>query len=149
MIVIKRIYNWEMGHALLKVGNQDKCYGPHGHNYRLIIEISDPEFSDSGLDPANDMVINFHSLDIPIKELIAERYDHKFYVNKDDTRFVDWTGTGTLIQNIVTQDGDPTAENLLKELAFIIRKLMIIAGLQLESAELFETENASAKIYYT
>jgi len=35
---ITREYRWEMGHALLH--HKGKCYRPHGHNYRMEIEVS-------------------------------------------------------------------------------------------------------------
>tara|TARA_R110000824_G_scaffold1618_6_gene7943 strand:- start:738 stop:1190 length:453 start_codon:yes stop_codon:yes gene_type:complete len=148
MLTIKKTYTWEMGHALFKVGKEDKCYSPHGHNYRLIVEVAR---EDEKANPDTDMVINFHELDRYMDPLIEEN-DHKFYFNEDDDRFGGDDGYIALYC-------DPTAEalcqmlwgrleahfNLLREPISPYKLLPL--GVKLISLELFETDKASAKIY--
>tara|TARA_R110002020_G_scaffold5103_4_gene21639 strand:- start:270 stop:719 length:450 start_codon:yes stop_codon:yes gene_type:complete len=147
MLTIKKTYTWEMGHALLKVGNDDKCYSPHGHNYRLIVEVAR---EDEKANADSDMVINFHELDRQIEPLIEEM-DHTFHYNGADDRF--YAGGG-----YIPLPCDPTAEALCGILFGSIDRaitfgepkneaLLNFSGLTLISLELYETDKASAKIY--
>jgi len=148
MLTIKKTYTWEMGHALFKVGKEDKCYSPHGHNYRLIVEVAR---KNEEANPDTDMVVNFHELDRHIVPLVEEM-DHKFYFNESDDRFRGGFG-------YVAFPYDPTAEALCSDFIKRIHQkkmewhskdnltLTLPPGVKLISLELYETDKASAKIY--
>ena len=132
-VSITKEYGWEMGHALWK--HSGKCYSPHGHNYRMEVEVSGP-VQESG------MVLDFSDLDGWVKPLIEKYFDHSFWVNENDDRF-----TGAMFSRL---DVEPTAENLAlwfwevwKELAASGHEF---PGVTLERITVYETDRARATV---
>ena len=130
---ITREYRWEMGHALLH--HKGKCYRPHGHNYRMEVEVS-------GAVQDDGMVVDFSDVDDWVEPLIEKYFDHRFWINEEDERF-DMDGE-------VKVDGEPTAENLAlwfwdvwKDFA---KSGHAWPGVTLERITLYETDRASATI---
>ena len=148
LISIAKDYTWEMGHALFN--HNGKCYHPHGHNYRLEVEVSGEVDEESG------MVLDFAQLDDLIEPLIEEGFDHQFLCNDTDTRaFIDPFG-------FTRMDGEPTAENLVRVFWQIIQGfersrhpaferaggdgISDRYGVTLERLTLWETDKARATI---
>ena len=65
-ISITREYTWEMGHALFR--HKGKCYRPHGHNYRMEVEVS------GSVDEITGMVVDFSDLDDVIKPHLEDDF---------------------------------------------------------------------------
>jgi len=134
-ISITREYTWEMGHALWK--HQGKCFSPHGHNYRMEVEVSGPVDEESG------MVLDFGQLDdVVAPEIIA--HDHQFAMNAADERH----HGGSLHPDfgILEMPYEPTAENLALRFFHFIEGRLEPGSLILERVTLYETERASATV---
>ena len=137
---ITREYRWEMGHALWF--HQGKCYHPHGHNYRMEIEVS-------GLvDDKTGMVLDFSELDEWAEPLIEGDFDHKFLMNDADERH----HGGNLHPDfdVTTCPFEPTAERLAWMFWDIWEDVQqsghAFAGVTLERITLYETDRASATV---
>ena len=133
-VSITREYAWEMGHALYR--HKGKCYNPHGHNYRMEVEVS------GEVDETTGMVTDFGDLDEVVKPIV-ERYDHSFHVNADDHRF---NGEYKSITWVVSHAYcEPTAERLAMDLHFQILQ-DLPEHLKIERVTLYETEKSSATV---
>jgi 6-pyruvoyltetrahydropterin/6-carboxytetrahydropterin synthase len=138
-ISITRQYTWEMGHALWK--HQGKCFHPHGHNYRMEVEVSGPVLDDG-------MVVDFSDIDDWIEPLIEGDLDHKFWMNDDDERH----HGGNLHPDfdVSTHPFEPTAENLAVWFWAIwedfSRSAHAWPGVVLERITIYETDRASATV---
>ena len=132
---ITREYRWEMGHALWL--HQGKCYHPHGHNYRMEVEVSGP------VDERTGMVMDFGKLDEVVAPEIAE-HDHQFAMNSADERH----HGGALHPDfgILEMRYEPTAENLAMRFFNFIEGRLEPGSLTLERITLYETDRASATI---
>lgn len=139
-ISIAKSYTWEMGHAL--ANHDGKCYHPHGHNYRLEVEVSGEVGEESG------MVLDFAQLDDLMEPLIADNFDHKFLMNDTDERH----HGGNLHPDfdVTTHPFEPTAENLAVRVWLQIedfqRSAHAFEGVTLERVTIWETDRASATI---
>ena len=137
-ISITREYTWEMGHALYR--HKGKCYNPHGHNYRMEVEVSGEVHETTG------MVIDFSALDDVIKPHLEMYYDHSFHVNADDPRF---NGKEQSITWVVSHSYyEPTAERLAMGLHFDISQ-ELPEHLTIERLTLYETDKSSATVRST
>tara|TARA_R100000808_G_scaffold6135_3_gene18393 strand:+ start:3453 stop:3872 length:420 start_codon:yes stop_codon:yes gene_type:complete len=134
-VSITREYAWEMGHALYR--HKGKCYNPHGHNYRMEVEVS------GEVDKTTGMVTDFGDLDEVVKPIIEEHYDHSFHVNADDPRF---NGENRSIISVVSHAYyEPTAERLAMDIHFDILQ-DLPEHLTIERLTLYETEKSSATV---
>jgi len=127
-VSITREYTWEMGHALKN--HAGKCFQPHGHNYRLEVEVSGP------IDERSNMVWDFADLDILVNPIVRE-LDHQFLVHPDDARFEGF-GDGCLRW----VRGDPTAESI----AAYFFDALTGWEVTLERVTIYETDKASATV---
>ena len=134
-ISIAREYAWEMGHALWK--HQGKCFNPHGHNYRMEVEISGPVDEESG------MIMDFERLDEIVDSEIRD-HDHQFAMNEADEKH----HGGSLHPDfdILEMPYEPTAENLALRFFNFIEGRLEPGSLILERVTLYETERASATV---
>jgi len=130
-ISITREYTWEMGHALYR--HKGKCYNPHGHNYRMEVEVS------GEVDETTGMVVDFSDLDDVIKPHLEEYYDHSFHVNANDPRFHDATWATSHAYY------EPTAERLAMGLYHDILE-ELPENLLIERLTLYETDKSSATV---
>ena len=137
---ITREYRWEMGHALWF--HQGKCYHPHGHNYRMEIEVSGLVEDETG------MVLDFSKLDDWADPLIALDFDHKFLMNNADERH----HGGDLHPDfdVTTLPFEPTAERLALMFWDMWEDFRqsghAFAGVTLERITIYETDKASATV---
>ena len=128
---ITREYRWEMGHALWF--HQGKCYHPHGHNYRMEVEVS------GLLDDSTSMIMDFADLDTLVNPRIEE-LDHRFLVHIDDARFGDDYA-------YIKWDEDPTAESIVLHIfSCLVADMRDTPELILERVTLYETDKASATV---
>ena len=135
-VSIAKEYGWEMGHALWK--HRGKCFNPHGHNYRMEVEISGP-VQDNG------MVLDFSHLDDWVEPLIEKHFDHAFWVNENDERF-----TAAMFSRLDPVLVEPTAENLALWFWEVWKELSVsgheFPGVTLERITVHETDRASATV---
>lgn len=64
---------WDMGHRV--PNHKSKCRNPHGHRYRLLVEVEGPLVDDSN-DSSEGMVIDFGDLKDVMKTQIHDLFDH-------------------------------------------------------------------------
>jgi len=134
-ISITKEYAWEMGHALWN--HQGKCFNPHGHNYRMEVEVSGPIDEESG------MVMDFERLDEIVDSEIRD-HDHQFAMNEVDERH---HGGGLHSEfDILEMPYEPTAENLALRFFNFIEGRLEPGSLILERVTLYETDRASATV---
>lgn len=143
MISITRQFEWDMGHRV--TNHMSLCKNPHGHRYRLLIEISG-DIKNKNDKPDQGMVLDFGDLKGLINEEIVDKLDHSFmYWDKDDV-MSDFAKNNKELKFIKTSFV-PTAECIVGYIAITLQKLFEnkLPGIALESATLFETPNCSAK----
>tara|TARA_Y100000310_G_scaffold86784_1_gene83680 strand:+ start:1881 stop:2315 length:435 start_codon:yes stop_codon:yes gene_type:complete len=142
-VSIAREYGWEMGHALMN--HRGKCFRPHGHNYRMEVEVS------GLLDDSTSMILDFADLDSLVKPRIEE-LDHRFLVHIDDARFGDdyaFLDCHFGVQYI-KWDEDPTAESIVLHIfSCLVADMRDTPELILERVTLYETDKASATVRST
>ena len=138
-ISIAREYTWEMGHALWK--HQGKCFNPHGHNYRMEVEVSGPVDKESG------MIMDFERLDGIVDSEIRD-HDHQFAMNQADERYraADLHPDCGCHFEILEMSYEPTAENLALRFFNFIEGRLEPGSLILERVTLYETDRARATV---
>jgi 6-pyruvoyltetrahydropterin/6-carboxytetrahydropterin synthase len=72
-VSISKEFRWEMGHRL---PGHPLCGNPHGHSYRLIVEVH-------GEPDASGMVMDYGLMSDVVRPLI-DQLDHSFMVDADD-----------------------------------------------------------------
>ena len=91
------------GHRL--VNYDGKCAHPHGHNGKILIELS------SGALDARGMVYDFGDIKEIIQKWVDRELDHKMILKKDDPLV---KVLGDLKEPVFLMDENPTAEALAK-----------------------------------
>ncbi len=143
VVSITKEYSWSMGHALWK--HDGKCYHPHGHNYRMEVEVS------GAVDETSGMVLDFSELDDWADPLIADVFDHKFLMNDADERH----HGGDLHPDfdVTTCPFEPTAERLALMFWGIWEEsreaAQTFVGVTLERITIYETDKGSATVRRT
>jgi len=95
MYTISKEFSFSAAHSLRNLPASHPCKRMHGHNYKVILEISGTHLNEAG------MLIDYRALDF-LKEHLEYKYDH-------------------LCLNDVMSE-NPTAENLAKEIALFCRE---------------------------
>lgn len=70
MYRITKEFRFEAAHHLTKVPENHKCRRPHGHSYRVILELESEELDERGF------VVDYADLD-QLKRFIDENLDHR------------------------------------------------------------------------
>ena len=135
---VTREYTWEMGHALWR--HEGKCWHPHGHSYRMEVEVSGP------IDEKSGMVMDFGQLDDFVAPEVID-LDHQFVMNEADERH--HGGDIHPDFHYLEMPYEPTAENLALRLYNFIEGRLEPGTLILERVTLYETERSSATIRRT
>jgi len=140
IIRVTKEFRFEMAHALWNYDGP--CRNVHGHSYILFVTFSgrpadDPE------NRRNGMVIDFGDLKRLVKENIVDRLDHSLMV-------AGFAPTETVesyrqhFGNVIVSPYQPTCENLVADIAGILRKLTP-EGVSLHSVKLYETATSFAE----
>ena len=96
--VIREI-NFSYAHRLMNY--EGKCAHLHGHNGRVLIEVSAEKLNDA------DMVVDFHEIKQLMETWINEKLDHKTILSKKDPLVAKLQEAK---QPLVLMDENPTAE---------------------------------------
>jgi 6-pyruvoyltetrahydropterin/6-carboxytetrahydropterin synthase len=112
-ISVSKRFTFEAAHYL--PNHPGKCASPHGHSYKLEVEVS------GGIDSKTGMVIDFGILDEIVQTMVIKKYDHS---NMND-----------FFEN-------PTAENMVHIIFLEINNGIFFKGLScvLTKITLWETE---------
>lgn len=77
---------WDMGHRV--PNHKSKCRNPHGHRYRLLVEVEGP-LVDNPDNSSEGMVIDFGDLKDVMKTQIHDLFDHGTLVYVGDKEVLD------------------------------------------------------------
>lgn len=122
---VEKKFTFEACHFLRGV---EKCCQLHGHTYQLIVGIKGRK------NQGTDMVIDFRDIAKPVRELIIDEWDHKFFANKKDAQIRDLLGFSPIYTikgdgdlsitipstSIVLLDGKPTCETMCTKILNIL-----------------------------
>jgi 6-pyruvoyltetrahydropterin/6-carboxytetrahydropterin synthase len=139
---LTRVFNFDMAHALLNY--HGKCKNIHGHTYKLKVTVKGMPCNEDN-SPKKGMLIDFSDFKRLIQEDIIDVWDHALMIHQNSDPVL----LQALIKNyekIIGVSFQPTTENMVCELATIIRKILPV-DLQLFSLRLYETERSFAEWY--
>lgn len=137
MTTITRRFQYAMGHTLFE--HEGACAHLHGHNYVALVTVEANELDSVG------RVIDFAVIKELVGDFINTQYDHRFLVNRADTRAAALVELDSTVRVV---DYNPTAENLAAELIDAARQVLNPLGLDVTEVILWETENAYAQVRY-
>lgn len=120
------------GHRLMNY--EGKCSHPHGHNGRVLIELSSPKLDHRG------MVIDFIEIKEALHKWIDDELDHKMILRKDDPLL---PILKKMNEPVFLMDENPTAENMAK----LIFEHVKGKGFPVKRIQFWETPSSSA-IYH-
>ena len=127
MITITKEFTFASAHRLLN--HEGSCKNLHGHNYKLIVEITGP--LDTGEASSSfGMVMDFKKFKGIVWERILDRLDHHY------------------LNDIFASDA-PTAENMVAWIAGILESSFSLHHLKLIRVVLYETDTSYATWYNT
>jgi len=107
---IAKEFRWEMGHRL--PDHFGKCKNIHGHSYKMLVQFS-------GELDKNGMIIDYYDVE-KIINLVIEKLDHAFMVNKNDKVVLNFLEK--MDSKRVVVDFESTAENICKYLLSEVSK---------------------------
>lgn len=127
---VETCVEFEAAHRLMNYRGQ--CNNLHGHNWKVSIRVY------GEVDEHTGMVADFADL----KQLIVERFDHKVILNKDDplVKVLDDCNV-----KMATIDGEPTCENIAKEIAEMVLK--VFDNVESVTVTVWENSRSKASIY--
>lgn len=102
LVRISKEYDWEMGHRL--PGHKGKCFSPHGHSYRMRIDI-EGEQNDEG------MIMDYYELSKIIKPIV-EDFDHAFMCQPGDELMINFLKDNNFKYYVL--DKTSTVENIVQ-----------------------------------
>lgn len=104
-----RISKWieiDAGHRVPM--HTSKCRNPHGHRYRITVEVDGPV-------PEDGMVIDFGILKQGLNETVDATMDHAMILQDTDAAFINFLKREAWKVYVI--DAAPTAENLAEHIA--------------------------------
>lgn len=149
-VTITRKFSFDSGHRVW--GHEGKCRHLHGHTYTAEVTFSAPELDGIG------RVIDFGEVKKIAGGWIEKYWDHGFLCHKDDIlASIDpdgWEVFGIGYEEFVTEvfqgrlpyimrNGNPTAENMAKELFQEVSKLLP-KPIKVTHVRIWETPNCYA-----
>lgn len=143
---ITRRFEFDSGHRVL--GHEGKCRHLHGHRYVAEVTVTSPKLDSLG------MIVDFSVLKEQVGNWINQWWDHNVILHKDDPLFK----IQAMIDNSDMRDfpdvfsrepykmaeGNPTAENMARELFNVADMLLHKHNLTVVSVRLYETPNSFA-----
>jgi len=141
-IRLTRVFHFDMAHVLLDYPG--KCKNIHGHTYKLEVTVwgilCNEEYS-----PNKGMLIDFTDFKNLIQNEIIAVWDHALMIHQNSDPVL-LSALKNNYEKIITVPFQPTTENMICELATIIKKILP-SDLQLFSLRLYETEKSFAEWY--
>jgi 6-pyruvoyltetrahydropterin/6-carboxytetrahydropterin synthase len=139
---LSRVFHFDMAHVLLNY--LGKCKNIHGHAYRLEVTVTGTLCNDV-TSPMRGILIDFSDFKKLIQNDLIFIWDHALMIHKDsDPILLDALQKN--YEKIMIVPFQPTTENMVCEMASIIKKLLPF-NLQLFSLRLYETEKSYAEWY--
>lgn len=129
MFSVLRVIHFSYGHRLLN--HPGKCARLHGHNGKVIVEISSERLNDQ------KMVMDFYDIRKVVKSWIDNHLDHRMILCKSDPLTPVLQKAG---ESIVILEENPTAETLARWIFEETKK----QGIPVSKISLWETEDSAA-----
>jgi 6-pyruvoyltetrahydropterin/6-carboxytetrahydropterin synthase len=142
IIRLTRVFLFDMSHVLLNYPG--KCKNIHGHTYRLEVTVKGVPCNDE-TSPKKGMLIDFSDFKNLIQDKIITTWDHALMIHQNSDPIL-LNALKNNYEKIIAVSFQPTTENMICELAAIIKKLLP-SDLQLFSLRLYETEKSFAEWY--
>jgi len=139
---LTRIFHFDMAHVLLNYPG--KCKNIHGHTYKLEVTVKGVPCNEE-TSPKKGMLIDFSDFKNLIHNEIITFWDHALMIHQDSDPIL-LNALKSNYEKIIIVPFQPTTENMICELATIIKKILP-SDLQLFSLRLYETENSFAEWY--
>ncbi len=114
MIAITKHIEFDAGHRV--PDHASKCRSPHGHRYRVEIEVSGPVQANVG-DPENGMVVDYGRLKELLVGLVHDPWDHAMLCYEHDTALLAALSGAEDGWKVALLDRVPTAECLAQIVA--------------------------------
>lgn len=143
---VTRILEWDAAHRVMR--HESKCASLHGHRYKAEIVVSAPE-----LDPVG-RVVDFGFIKEIVGSWIDEQWDHTTLVNLADASLLEFLALEVSVGKKPGYGftGEPTAENIARELYAVAQQLMARAPaekvspeVKVEMVRVWETPNCQAE----
>lgn len=134
---ITRRIEFDAGHRVY--GHESKCAHLHGHRYVAEVTVEAELLDDVG------RVVDFSVIKTRVGEWIDRHWDHNLLLNPIDPFRLIFAEHLSVNGNKVPypmQDGNPTAENMAKELYYVATHLL--APLKVVHVRIYETPNCWA-----
>jgi 6-pyruvoyltetrahydropterin/6-carboxytetrahydropterin synthase len=138
MIVVTKIFRFEMAHAIL--GYNGKCRNIHGHSYELHVTVGAEKHENGFLTPPG-FIIDFKDLKKIVNSKVIDEMDHKLVLSK---AYVEERCKEAAFDNLVIFPAEPTAENLLIDISNRLHN-SLRGGVKLKRLKLYETEDSYAE----
>ena len=140
IIRLTRVFHFDMAHVLLNYPG--KCKNIHGHTYKLEVTVKGIPCNNEN-SPKKGMLIDFSDFKNLIQNEIITVWDHALMIHqKSDPVLL--SALKNNYEKIITVPFQPTTENMICELAVLIKKILP-SDLQLFSLRLHETEKSFAE----
>ena len=139
---LTRVFSFDMAHVLLNYPG--KCKNIHGHTYKLEVTVKGAPCNDD-TSPRKGMLIDFSDFKKLIQDEIITVWDHALMIHQDSDSVL-LNALKNNYEKIIMVPFQPTTENMICELASIIKKILP-TDLQLFSLRLYETEKSFAEWY--
>ncbi len=142
---ITKAFCFEAGHRL--PNQSSKCKNLHGHHYVLELTLMGEIKNEQGSSDQG-MVCDFSDIKALVKEHVINKWDHAFFVYKNDTPVVEFLNSLQNHKTIITEL-PPTAEHIA-QMAFDTLKIQVnktFAGtIEIKKVKLIETPTSWCEI---
>jgi len=127
-----------MAHAIH--GYNGACKNIHGHSYELHVKVT-AGYESNGYIASPGFILDFKELKLWVNNAVIKKFDHKLVLS---STYLGKNPAIKMHENLVTWEMEPTAENLLINIA---KKLGedLPTNVQLVKLKLFETKDSYAE----
>lgn len=139
MLRVTKIFHFETAHAIYQY--QGACANIHGHSYRLCVTVASGNETGNDLLTGQGFVIDFRDLKRVVAEIIQDVFDHKVILSRS---YLDAEPELKRLNNLVTWEAEPSAENMLIFLARCLEN-KFPPELKLIRLKLYETKDSYAE----
>lgn len=142
MITCTRRIEWDAAHRVLR--HESKCATLHGHRYRADITCAR---TGATLDDLQ-RVVDFGVIKERVGGWVDRRWDHRTLVNVEDKELLAFVLKQTTCENdsYYAFEGEPTAENIARELLDVANTLLKDTGIWVTRVRVWETPNCWAEV---
>ena len=138
MLSLTKIFHFEMAHAIH--GYNGACKNIHGHSYELHVKVTAGNKS-NGFIASPGFILDFKELKLWVNNAVIRRFDHKLVLS---SAYLEKNQAIKMHENLVTWEMEPTAENLLIDIAKMLGEQMP-PNIKLLKLKLFETKDSYAE----